>query len=185
MEPCAVFFCISEAVVESVVTTLPEFDGFRDDAESAPEVWLGDRTLGEALFELFVAGQEVVAGGDFGALVRDPGADAASAGTTVEVGRGFLDGEFFNRANDFDLALEVNPGKEEGGARIGGEVLAFAAGVVGEKYKSAIIQILQQDSPARGLARSIRCGQGHGIGFWDSAFGGLVEPELKLGNRVG
>lgn len=112
MEPCAVFFCISEAVVESIVSALPEFDGFRDDAESAPEVWLGDRTLGEALFELFVAGEKVIAGGDFGALVRDPGADAASEGAAVEVGGGFLNGEFFNRADDFDLALEGDPGKE-------------------------------------------------------------------------
>ena len=85
MEPCAVFFCISDAVVESIVAALPEFDGFRNDAESAPEVWLGDRTLGEALFELFVAGQKVIAGWNLGALVRDPGADAASAWAAIEI----------------------------------------------------------------------------------------------------
>lgn len=85
MEPCAVFFCVAESVVESVVATLPEFDGFGDDAVAAPEVGFRDRAGGEAFFEFRVAGKEVVAGWDFGTLVRDPCADATSTGATVKI----------------------------------------------------------------------------------------------------
>ena len=65
MEPCAVFFCIAEAVVEAVLATLPEFDSFGDDAVTAPEVGFRNRAGGEALFEVRVASKEVVAGGNF------------------------------------------------------------------------------------------------------------------------
>ena len=85
MEPCAVFFCVAEAVVEAIVAALPEFDGFGDDSEATPEVGFRNRAGGETLFEFRVAGKEVVAGGDFRALVRDPGADAASAWAAIEI----------------------------------------------------------------------------------------------------
>jgi hypothetical protein len=62
-----------------------------------------------------------------GDLAREFGWKLANAVKAVEVGDGFLHSEFFNRTHDFDLSLEWNPRKEEGGVGIGREVLAFAA----------------------------------------------------------
>ena len=185
MAPCAVFFCISEAVVESVVATLPEFHRLGNHSEPAPEIGFGDGAIGEAFFEFRIPGQEVVARGNFGALVRDPSADTASSGAGIKIRSGFLDGEFFHRADDFDLALEGNPRKEKSGAGVVGEMPALAAGVVGEKHKPALVEILQQNCPASGLPGGIDGSQRHGIRFRDSAPGGLVEPKLELGDRVG
>ena len=140
MEPRAVFFCISDAVVESIVAALPEFDGFGDDAEAAPEVRAGDMAVGKALLKFFVSVQKILARGNFSALVRDPSADAAPSWTAVEVGGGFFLTEFFNRSGNFDLALQGNPREKEGGAWVFGEVFPFAARVVCEKHKAPFIK---------------------------------------------
>ena len=61
MEPRAVFFCISDAVVESIVAALPEFDGFGDDAEAAPKVGAGDVAVGKAPLKFLVSVQKILA----------------------------------------------------------------------------------------------------------------------------
>ena len=50
MGPCAVFFCVKEAVVEAVAAALPEFDGFGKDAIATPEVGLRDVAISEFVF---------------------------------------------------------------------------------------------------------------------------------------
>ena len=111
MGPCAVFFCVKEAVVEAVAAALPEFDGFGNDAIATPEVGLRDVAIGEFVFQVFEFLEEHTSGGDDLTLVRDPGAEAAADGAAHEIGERFGRADFFDRAGDLDLAGERDPGE--------------------------------------------------------------------------
>ena len=111
MGPCAVFLCVKETVVEAVTAALPEFDGFGNDAIATPEVGLRDFAVGELFFQVFEFREEHTSGGDDLALIRDPRAEAAADGAAHEIGERFGGADFFDRAGDFDLAGERDPGK--------------------------------------------------------------------------
>jgi len=173
--------------VQAAGTALPEFDGEGSDAESAPEVGEGDfAAFGPALEEFGLALGEGLAVGDGGALkFGDPGTDLGAVGAAAEVGFGFLAVGAGDRAADEDLAFEFLPEKDEGGVGIFGEVGGFAGAVVGEEAEAAIIEALEEDGAAGGVALRVGGGEGHGVRFDHAAAEGLVEPEAELPDGVG
>ncbi len=70
-------------------TALPELDGFRDDAEAAPEGGDGDFTVCEFGADFVEFLEEDFAGGDDFGLVGDPCADLGVARAGGEVFEGF------------------------------------------------------------------------------------------------
>src|SRR5690606_16390889 len=111
---------VEEAVVEAARPPLPELVAVRDDAEAAPERWARDGLgVAEARFDLGEAGVEGGAVGHGAALRRGPGAEAAAARATGEVGVGLLGRHRLDTAFDADLALYGGPPEDERRCRMG------------------------------------------------------------------
>lgn len=130
---------VFEAVVDAVCSALPEFDGLRDDAESAPPVRFRDFSPRESLQEGAEFIFEDVAGGDDFALFGDPSTDAASDRAAQEVSEGLGCGDFFCPAADGDLAFEGEPRKEERSVWVFFDLVGFAAPVIGEKNEAPFV----------------------------------------------
>src|SRR5437773_10543571 len=80
---------IAQAIVQSVQTSLPEFDGGWHDAIAAPERRTRDRPVAELSQQLRASRFQNAPIGDDLALRRGPGADAAAARPALEIGVGF------------------------------------------------------------------------------------------------
>ncbi len=185
--PGVVLAEVGDAVVQAAGTALPEFNGDGGEAEAAPEVGEGDfAAFGPAMEEFGLALGEGLAVGDGGALeFGDPGTDLGAMGAAAEVGFGFLAVGAGDRAADEDLAFEFLPEKDEGGVGIFGEVDGFAGAVVGEEAEAMVVEALEEDGAAGGMAQGVGGGEGHGVRFDHATAEGLIEPEAELRDGIG
>ena len=132
--------------------------------------------LGHIRFQLLPA--------DGPALMRDGGAELAAPGARSEVVAGLLGGDFFGAAVDDQLAVEGAPEHDEGDVGVGGDVVAFAAVVVGEEDETAVFDAFEQHYAAGGAAAGGDGGQGHGVGQGQLGVDGVVDPAAGLLHRV-
>ncbi len=116
--------------------------------------------------------------GDDPALRRGPGAQATAQRTHLVVGVGFLGSDLLDVAFDAHLALQRRPEEGHGRPRIGRQLLALGAFVVGEEGEAALVEALEQEDTAMRIAVGVDGGQGHGVGFDRQALGlhRVVEP---------
>ena len=171
--------------MEPVAAPLPEFDRFGNHAIAAPEVGLRNLTVGELFFQFLEFREEHTTRGDNLALVGDPSPKAATLGPAQKILKGFGLADFFDWAGDFDLAGERDPRKKQGGMGVFGDLLGFAAAIVGEKDKTSVVEALQQNGSARNASTFVSGSKGHRIRFGNSRGAGFVEPLEELGDRVG
>jgi len=184
-DPVAGFFAaVAEAVVKTATTALPELDGFGGDAITAPVRRERDFQSGVLFFDGLVGIVESGAGGKNGALGRSPGAELAGDGTAMEIGGGLLAGKAGDGALDNHLAFHRDPRKQERGAGIDGEFAAFAAVVVSIKYEAAPIDALEENDAGGWVAIGRGEGTDHGVGLGDFGGLGLLEPFVKLTERI-
>lgn len=163
---------------------MPELDFFRGDAVAAPGFGHGDRfafrvllgEVGHVRFQLFAGGGSALWG--YG------GAELAVPGAAGEVVPGLLGVEFFGAAVDDQLAVEGAPEHDEGDVGVGGDVVAFAAVVVGEEDEAAVFDAFEQHHAAGGAAVGGDGGQGHGVGQGQLGVDGVVDPAAGLLDRV-
>lgn len=174
---------IFEAVVDAVGAALPELNGDGGDSVAAPPIGLGDFAISEFLDKLVEFGFKNGAGGDDFALLADPRADAATEWAAEEVSEGFGGGDFFGFAADDDLSFEVEPREEEGDIGILGNVVGFAAMVVGEEDEAALVEGFEEDGAGEDEAGGIGSGEDHGVGLDDVGGAGFVEPASEEDER--
>src|SRR5207249_7111131 len=82
------------------------------------------------------------------------------------------------------LTFQFRPIEYERGVWIFGEFPPFAAPVVREEDEATFIQTFQQHNPSRGPSALVRRGQGHSGWLKQLGVEGLLEPLLKLPNRI-
>lgn len=111
-------------------------------------------------------------------------AELAAPGAAGEVVAGLLGGDFLGAAVDDQLAVEGAPEHDEGDVRVGGDVVAFAAVVVGEEDEAAVFDAFEQHHAAGGAAVGGDGGQGHGVGQGQLGVDGVVDPAAGLFHRV-
>lgn len=70
-------------------------------------------------------------------------------------------------------------------ARVGQQVHALAAFVIGEECEAVGIHALEQHDARGRLAVGAHGGQRHGVWLGQLGLHGFVEPRLELANRVG
>ena len=131
---------------------------------------------GHIRFQLLPAGRP--------ALTGDGGAELAAARAAGEVIAGLLGGDFLGAAVDDQLAVEGAPEHDEGDVGVGGDVVAFAAVVVGEEDEAAVFDAFEQHHAAGGAAVGGDGGQGHGVGQGQLGVDGVVDPLAGLFHRV-
>ena len=175
---------IAEPVMQPTRPPMPELNLFRNDAITTPGLRHGDALtvrillgqLGHIRFQLLPAGGP--------ALMGDGGAELAAPGAAGEVVAGLLGGDFFGAAVDDQLAVEGAPEHDEGDVGVGGDVVAFAAVVVGEEDEAAVFDAFEQHHAAGGAAVGGDGGQGHGVGQGQLGVDGVVDPAAGLFHRV-
>lgn len=118
------------------------------------------------------------------ALMGDSGAELAGPGAGGEVVAGLLGGDFLGAAADDQLSVEGAPEHDEGDVGVGGDVVAFAAVVVGEEDEAAVFDAFEQHHAAGGAAVGGDGGQGHGVGQGQLGVDGVVDPAAGLFHRV-
>src|SRR4051794_40713089 len=140
--PAAAFAPVEEPVVQPVGASLPELDLRRNEAIAAP-VRRSGRLLRVFLFHLGHRFFQYLPVGDLFALGRCPRGEPGAERPAAIVGVGLLRRHFLDGSLDAHLPLEVRP--EEHGARGGarGELLSFAAEVVGIEHESAALDAFQ------------------------------------------
>ena len=132
--------------------------------------------LGHIRFQLLPAGGP--------ALMGNGGAELAAPGAAGEVVAGLLGGDFLGAAVDDQLAVEGAPEHDEGDVGVSGDVVAFAAVVVGEEDEAAVFDAFEQHHAAGGAAVGGDGGQGHGVGQRQLGVDGVVDPLAGLFHRV-
>ena len=163
---------------------MPELNLLGNDTVTTPGLRHGDGlTLRILLGELsHIRFQLLPAGGP--ALMGDGGAELATPGAGGEVVAGLLGGDFLGAAVDDQLAVEGAPEHDEGDVGVGGDVVAFAAVVVGEEDEAAVLDAFEQDHAAGGAAVGGDGGEGHGVGQGEVGVDGFVDPAAGLLDRV-
>ena len=162
--PFATVLEVAEPVMQPARPPMPELNLLGNDTVTPPGLRHGDGLtfrillgqLGHIRFQLLPAGGP--------ALMGDGGAELAAAGSGGEVVAGLLGGDFLGAAVDDQLAVEGAPEHDEGDVGVGGDVVAFAAVVVGEEDEAAVFDAFEQDHAVGGAAVGGDGGQGHGIG---------------------
>ena len=96
-----------------------------------------------------------------GSAARSRQAIRLSRGPAREVIVGVLGREPLHLPPDPDLPVELAPVDHQRGARVGGELPALSALVVGEEAKTVGTEALEQDHPRIGRAMLVDGGQGH------------------------
>ncbi|MNZ74546.1 hypothetical protein D3C78_929970 [compost metagenome] len=144
------------------------------------------RGIHEARLGLGQQAFQLAAAVDHPALRRSPGAETAAQGAHLEIGIRFRRRHPLHQPLDAHLALQARPEEGHGRARIGQQLLALGAVVVGEEGEAALVQRLEQQHPAMGLPLCIDRGQGHGIGFHRRLLGlhRLGKPAMEQGERL-
>lgn len=171
-------------VMETAFAALPELDAIRGETVAAPVLGAGYFD-GVGVAKLGNGGLEIGARGKGLGLLGDGGAEAGLIGAGLEVFLAFGGGYRLDTAVDADLAVELLPIENEGGAGISGEFPALAAEVVGEENEAVLIEAFQEDHTGGGVAVGGCRGEGHGVGLVDAGLKGLVEPETELFDGVG
>lgn len=182
--PLTAFPVIPEPVMQPARPPMPELNLLRNDAVAPPGlrhgygltfgILLGE--LGHIRFQLLPAGRP--------ALMGDGSTELAAPGAAGEVIAGLLGGDFFGAAVDDQLAVEGAPEHDEGDVGVGGDIVAFAAVVVGEEDEAAVLDAFEQHHAAGGAAVGGDGGQGHGIGQGQLGVDGVVDPAAGLFHRV-
>jgi hypothetical protein len=103
----------------------------------------------------------------------------------VEVALALFARSFRDSAGDVDLPLERAPPERQRGARIGGELAAFLAFVVGEKREAAHVAHFQQHRARPRLAVASDRRERHRVWLHELLLRGLREPAVELHDRVG
>src|SRR5882724_6579017 len=159
---------------------LPELDQPREHAEPRPVGWPrhgADAELGGELRDPLL---ELEAGGQRTRLLRSPGADLAGARPRREIGVGLFRGHLLHGPFDTHLALRGFPVKAERRLRMGQQLSALAALVVGVEDESAVIHALEQHHPQRGHAVRPDGGQRHRVRLVRLLVGCGLEPLVEL-----
>ena len=175
---------IAESVMQPTRPSMPKLNLLGNDAVTTPALRHGNgltfrillSQLGHTRFQLLPAGRP--------ALRRDGGAELAAPGAAGKVVTGLLGGDFLGAAVDDQLAVEGAPEHDEGDVGVGGDVVAFAAVVVGEEDEAAVFDAFKQHHAAGGAAVGGDGGQGHGVGQGQLGVDGVVDPAAGLFHRV-
>ncbi len=176
---------VEEAVVESVFSALPKFDGLGGDAVAAPECGQWHFSIGELAFDFRKFLFEDLPGGQHTALARGPGAQPAFEGACKKIFEGLGSGDFFGPAGKVHLPAQGEPGEGESDLWVFGYLAGFDAFVVGEKNESSGVEAFEQDGAGSGARIGRGGGENHGGGFVLGGLADLVEPFLELLEGVG
>ena len=172
------------AVVEAVGAALPELDRGRAQEVAAPVVRPRHRVavlaveLGEPLVEHLAAG-------DHRPLLRRPRAEPRAAAAGGEVGVGLAGGQPLDRPLGAQLALQDRPPQRERGDRVGVELAALAAAVVGEEADPSLVDAADEHEPHRRAAVGRRGRERPALGLGHASGGRLLEPRGCSGEGVG
>ena len=154
--------------MQAAGTALPKFDRMGGNSKTAPMGWCGNRFVAELCFHLTKIRLQGSPIGHGGALRGGPGSQLAAPGAGLEIGFGFFPRSSADLTGYDDLSFEGEPGEEEGGARVGGQMLTLGALVVGEEYESPLIDPFQESGAGSWSPISVHGGDGHSIGLNDS-----------------
>jgi len=182
--PFATTLEIPKPVMQPTRPPMPELNLLGNDAIPPPGLRHGHRLTFRILlrqrshvrFQLLPACRP--------ALMGDGGAELAAPGAGGEVVAGLLGEDFLGTAVDDQLAVEGAPEHDEGDVGVGGDVVAFAAVVVGEEDEAALFDAFEQHDAAGGAAVGGDGGQGHGVGQGQLGVDGVVDPAAGLFHRV-
>src|SRR4051812_7434547 len=157
-QPRLAVAAVAKAVVQPVVSVLPELVGVRTDAVPAPVLRTWNVVAGELALEL---GHRLVELGpvrEHAALPRRRRGKLRATRPCREVRVRLVGRDALDVALDADLAPERIPVEEERGAWVGLELAALAAPVAGKEDEAALVGALQQDHPHRW--RAVGAGRG-------------------------
>src|SRR6185437_12914954 len=126
---------VAKTVVQPVVAVLPELERFRSQAKPAPGLRQRQLGLRVARRDFRDAVLEPLAVRNRAALRRGERAQLTEPWPAAHVLRRLLRADSLDRAFDPDLAPEPIPVKQQSRARVGGELAALAALVVGEEHE--------------------------------------------------
>ncbi len=176
--------------MQAIGLRLPEFDLVGTEAEASPiggprgpglivgRAGVLPEEIGDAAVEDFARGER-------SALGRRQGSNAAEERAGAPVGVGFGGGNRGDASGDADLAIQLRPEEEHGGARIGLQFLAFPAFVVGEEYEAAFAEFLEQNHARGGPAVGGGGGNGDGGGFGELRGLNQAVPLGELPHGIG
>jgi hypothetical protein len=108
-----------------------------------------------------------------------------AAGTGAEVGVAFSGADPGDGALDADLPFERVPEEDQRGLRVGEQVVAFAAFVVGEEDEAAFIKRAEQDDAAVGHAVGRGGAERHGVGLVELGGDGRIHPFAEQVDGIG
>ena len=170
--------------MQPAAPALPEFHALGREAETAPVRRDRYRQASVLALDRLVTVLQHRAVGDDAALLRDPGTQLAGVGTAVKIGLALLAGRLGHCALDDDLPLQGEPGKYERSVRVGRELAALAALVIGEEDKTAAVDALEQRRAGR--RTPVLGGGGNRHGVWLDHLGtlSLLKPFLELAEGV-
>ena len=125
---------------------MPEFNGIGDETESAPVARKGDPVSRRPAFQEvgFPGNKRLPVGDSFSLQFRNPGGDLGFVRPGAEVAFRLFRVRADDGALDGDLALEFLPKEDEGGVRIGIEVVPLVGSVVREEAEAPIVEPLEQ-----------------------------------------
>src|SRR5207247_4205367 len=175
---------VEEPVVEPARSTLPELNAAWNHAIPAPVLGQGHDPRAEASGKLLLAPLQLVARGDFRALLRDPGPDLCRPRAGLEIRLALRPPHALDRPLDPHLPLERRPVEAQGRPRVGGQLAPLAAEVVGEEGETARVYGFEEHDARRRRARGAHRPQGHRVRFRHVGGHRLVEPEDGLVDRV-
>ena len=96
----------------------------------------------------------------------------------------FLVTDLLDPPFDTHLTLQIRPPESHGRHRVGQQLLALGALVVGEEHEALLIEALEQQGTQMRLAVAVHRGQHHGVGFGGFHLHRLTEPQPEQAVRV-
>jgi hypothetical protein len=143
------------------------------------------RVLAVALGHGLLARFERRAAVDHRALFGRPRTDARAERARREIAVAFVGAGFLDPAFDAHLALELDPVEQQRRVRMGGEVAALAAFVIGKEDEPAFVDTLDEHDSGRRPAVRADGGERHRVGLGELGGERLLEPAIELCERVG
>ena len=107
---------------------------------------------------------ELGAAGEHLALRRRPRPDLAVAGREAKYSS-LSAADALDRAAHADLAVQVEPGEDAGGPRVGDELAALGAVVVGVEHEAAVVDAAHEHEPGVGHAVGVGGRHDHCVGL--------------------
>jgi hypothetical protein len=142
-DPHSIGAPVAQAIVQPVRPSLPELDRIRRHDVAAPVRGPGYFLVEETLLHLAHCLVQFMAIGDRLALTRYPRRELMAARAIAKIAIRFPGGAPYHRARDANLALERRSEEGQSGAGIFGQVMAFAALVVGEECEAPLVHHAQ------------------------------------------